>query len=92
MLYSVQRLCEKRLAFILVEKRDLVEPRASSLINQLQNDLTLPVILVSNDCETWTGFSARAEFNPDPYVYALLGARDIDWTPLRQPAKETERA
>jgi hypothetical protein len=92
MLYSVQRLYEKRLAVVLVERRDLTEPRASWLIEQLQYDLTLPVILVSRDSEVWTGVRARAEFDPEPYVYALLGVRDIDWSPLNCTCTEFEGA
>lgn len=90
MQYTVLRLYEKRLAVVLVEKRDLVEPRASNLIHQLQCDLLLPVILVSRDCEEWTGVRARAEFDSTPYLYALLGVRDIDWSTLVCACPELE--
>lgn len=82
MLYSVQRLCEERLAVVLVERRELVEPRASCIIQQLQDELALPVMLVAHDSEEWTGARARADFEPAPYLYALLAMRDIEWGPL----------
>lgn len=82
MLYSVQRLCEKQLAVVLVERREMAEPRASALIRKLQGEFAQPVILVARDTEAWMGARARAEFDPEPYLYALLAARDIDWTPL----------
>jgi len=84
MLYSVQRLCEERLAVVLVERRELVEPRASCIIQELQEDLALPVMLVACDSEEWTGARARADFEPEPYLYALLAMRDIEWGPLPQ--------
>lgn len=84
MMYSVQRVNETRLAIVLVEKKDLAEPRASGLIKQLQDNLDLPVILVARDSETCTGVRARATFaaDPNPYVYALLGVRDLEWSPI----------
>jgi hypothetical protein len=82
MLYSVQRLCEERLAVVLVECRELAEPRASMLIHQLQKDLALPVMLVARDDESWTRARTRADFDSRPHLYALLAMRDIDWMPL----------
>jgi hypothetical protein len=82
MLYSIQRLCEERLAVVLVDRRELAEPRATSLIRQLQVTLTLPVMLVARDNEIWTGARARADFDSKPHLYALLSLRDIDWGPL----------
>jgi hypothetical protein len=83
-MYSVQRLCEERMAVVLVERRELAEPRASGLIEQLQGELSVPVMLVARDSEAWVGVRARAEFDPEPYLYALLGLRDIEWAPLRR--------
>ena len=83
MLYSVQRLCEQRTAVVLVERRDLAEPRATCLIQHLQDELSAPVMLVARDSEAWIGARARADFDPEPFLYALLGLRDIDWAPLR---------
>lgn len=83
MLYSVQRLCEERVLVVLVERRALVEPRASCLIEQLQGQYSLPVLLVARDHEEWTGARALASFHPpEPHLYALLSVRDIDWSPL----------
>lgn len=92
MMYSVQRLYETKLAIVLVEPKDFAEPRAGRLIDQLQDDLSLPVILVARDSETWTGVRARATFatDPDPYIYALLGMRDIEWSPVRHASYEAE--
>jgi hypothetical protein len=92
MLYSVQRLCEERLAVVLVECRELAEPRASVLIHQLQQDLALPVMLVARDDESWTRARARAEFDARPHLYALLGMRDIDWAMLPQRCGQAEEA
>jgi len=86
MLYSVQRLCEKRLAVVLVERRDLFDPHATFLIQQLQDELALPVMLVARDSEVWTGARARAEFDAEAHLYALLGIREIDWAALPQRA------
>jgi len=90
MMYSVQRLSDTRLAVVLVERRDLMEPRASFLIDQLQDDLSLPVLLVARDVETCTGVRAKAEFDPAPYVYALFGIRDIEWVPLTTACSRLE--
>jgi len=92
MLYSIQRLCEERLAVVLVDRRELAEPRATSLIRRLQAGLALPVMLVARDNEVWTGARARAEFDPKPHLYALLGVRDIDWTPLPQSCCQSREA
>lgn len=83
MMYSVQRLCDERVAVVLVERRALCEPQASGLLQQLRDELSMPVMLVARDSEGWMGIRARAEFDPEPYMYALLGMRDIEWAPLR---------
>lgn len=92
MLYSIQRLCEERLAVVLVDRRQLAEPRATSLLQQLQEALTVPVMLVARDNEVWTGARARADFDPKPHLYALLGMRDIDWAPLPDVCHLVEEA
>lgn len=84
MMYSVQRLCDERVAVVLVERRALAEPQASRLLQQLQDELSTPVMLVARDTEGWLGIRARADFEPEPYIYALLGMRDIDWAPLQR--------
>lgn len=92
MLYSVQRLCEERLAIVLVERKELAEPHASMLIQQLRDELRLPVMLVARDNEAWVGARARADFDPEPYLYALLGMRDIDWMYLPRGCHQMEGA
>jgi hypothetical protein len=92
MLYSIQRLCEERLAVVLVDRRELAEPRATSLLQQLQTALAVPVMLVARDNEVWTGARARADFDPKPHLYALLGMRDIDWAPLPDACHQVEEA
>jgi hypothetical protein len=92
MLYSIQRLCDERMAVVLVDRRELAEPRASSLIHQLQDALALPVILVARDNEAWTGARARAQFDPELHLYALLGMRDIDWAALPHRCYQVEEA
>lgn len=82
MMYSVQRLEEKRLAVVLVGNRDINEPRATVLIRHIEKVLDLPVMLVCRDAESFTGVRAKAHFDPYPAVYSLLESRDIDWMPL----------
>jgi len=39
-------------------------------------------MLVAKDEAIWTGARAHAEFETEPYLYALLEARDIEWISL----------
>lgn len=80
------------MAVVLVGCRELAEPHASALIHQLRDDLGLPVMLVARDNEAWVGARARADFDPEPYLYALLGMRDIDWTCLPRDCHHMEGA
>jgi hypothetical protein len=80
------------LAVVLVDRRELAEPRATSLLQQLQAALAVPVMLVARDNQVWTGARARADFDPTPHLYALLGIRDIDWAPLPNACCQVEEA
>ena len=77
--YSVVRINENRVVAVLVEKRDLLEPRASVLIRHFEGRLEHPVMLVARDESTWAGARVRADFEAEPYLYHLLNTRDIDW-------------
>jgi hypothetical protein len=86
--YSFVRLGEKRAAAVLVERRDLIAPQSNRLILQVEELLTCPVMLVARDETNWVGAQAYAHFEPEPYLYALLQARDIDWCELQLPECE----
>lgn len=89
MLYSIVRLREVRMAVVLVEPGQLHAP-AHQLLAELQVRFKLPVMLVARDDSAWNGARARAEFDPVPYLYALLAIRDdVDWSEI-PPAVEPE--
>jgi len=80
--YSIVRCGDNRVAAALVERKDLIEPRAGDLIRAVAARVSLPVMLVAKDEAIWTGARAHAEFETEPYLYALLEARDIEWISL----------
>lgn len=86
--YSFVRLGEKRAAAVLVERRDLLAPQSNSLIHQLEELLPCPVMLVARDETNWAGARIHAHFEAEPFLYALLQARDVDWCELRLPECE----
>lgn len=86
--YSFVRVAERRVAAVLVDRRDLVASRSSPLIEQLEEMLLCPVMLVARDETNWAGARVSAHFEADPFLYALLQARDIEWAEL-QPAELT---
>lgn len=77
--YSVVRVRDERIAAVLVSRKDLVDPRASFLIDDLEVSLSLPVMLVSRDETTWTGARARARFSTEAPLYSLLSNSEVDW-------------
>lgn len=80
--YSIVRSGEERVAAVLVERRDLNVPRAEQLVRRVEGVLSLPVMLVAPDEALWTGARVHADFEAEPYLYALLEARDIEWAEL----------
>jgi len=80
--YSIVRSGENRVAAVLVERKDLVAPRADQLLRRVGDVLSLPVMLVARDEALWAGARAHAEFEAEPYLYALLEARDVEWAEL----------
>ena len=86
--YSFVRVAEQRVAAVLVDRRDLIASRSSSLIEQLEEMLPCPVMLVARDETDWAGARMYAHFYADPFFYALLQTRDIEWIEL-QPAELT---
>lgn len=86
--YSFVRVGENRAAAVLVERRDLIAPQSNSLICQLEELLPCPVMLVARDETNWAGARVYAQFEAEPFFYALLQARDIDWSELQLPVYE----
>lgn len=80
--YSVVRSGENRVVAVLVERRDLIAPRRDQLIRRVADELSLPVMLVVPDDALWAGARAHADFEAEPYLYALLEARDLEWAEL----------
>lgn len=79
MLYTVQRLRGKRMAIVLVERRQLAWDLASPLIKHFQDALHLPVMLVARDDTSWQNARAIAEFDAVPFLLELLALYDVDW-------------
>lgn len=90
--YSIVRIKEARVAAVLVQKKDLGGSEADSLIQRLENQLCLPVMLVSPDSMALAGARAYAEFDPMPYLYELLAMGDVDWAPLPMNFYQVEEA
>lgn len=86
--YSFVRLGEQRAAAVLVEKRDLIAPRSNTLIRRIEELIPGRVMLVAQDETNWTGARVYAHFEAEPYLYALLQVRDIDWCELQLPECE----
>ena len=85
MRYAVLRLAGVRIAAVLVGKGQLQD----EVIEQLQAQLATPVMLVARDDAAWNGVRARAQFDPAPYLYALLRAGEIEWLEI-PPVVEPE--
>lgn len=77
--YSVLRLRDVRMAVVLVENAQLHD---DVLIAQLQTNLSLPVMLVAKDDVSLKGAKARAQFDAEPYLFALLARDDVEWSEL----------
>lgn len=45
-------------------------------------------MLVARDETNWAGAKAYAHFEAEPYLYALLQVREIDWCELLLPECE----
>lgn len=70
---------------VLVERRDLIAPQSNALISRLEQLLPPPVMLVARDESNWAGAKVYAHFEAEPYLYALLQAREIEWCELCPP-------
>lgn len=88
MLHSIQRLRGKRMAVVLVERRQLALDQAGPLISNLQNMFQLPVMLVARDDTEWNNVKATAEFDAVPYLLELLALEHIDWNEECYPSAE----
>ena len=80
--YSVVKAGDSRVVAVLVERRILGSSAGRQLLSEVGAQLSMPVMLVARDETALAGARAFAEFDPMPYLYALLRTRDIDWTPL----------
>jgi hypothetical protein len=72
----------------LVAKRELIAPQCDCLIRRIEALLPSPVMLIAKDESNWAGALVYAQFDADPFFYALLQARDIDWCELLLPECE----
>lgn len=79
MLYTIQRLRGKRMAVVLVDRRQLGWDLAAPLIKHFQEAFRLPVMLVARDNTSWNNAKAAAEFDAVPYLLELLALHDVDW-------------
>lgn len=79
MLYTIQRLRGKRMAVVLVERRQLGWDMAVPLIKHFQAAFRLPVMLVARDDTSWNNAKAIAEFDAVPYLLDLLALYEVDW-------------
>lgn len=80
MRYSIQRLCNVRLAVVLVERRQLARDHSDRLIAELQLQFQYPVMLVAANEGEWLNAKAVAQFDATPYLFDLLALRDdIEW-------------
>lgn len=84
MLYADLRLRGVRMAVVMVGAGQL---RDDMLIARLQRQFGLPVMLVTRDEAAVKGMRAYAQFDPAPYLFALLAGENVEWIEL--PA-ETE--
>ena len=55
---------------------------AGRLIQLVEEKLSVPVMLVARDEAVWAGARVHANFEAEPYLYALLEAREIEWAEL----------
>jgi len=80
--YSVVRLRGVRVAVVLVDGWQLAEQHARPLVRKLQAQLTLGVMLVARDAAAVNGLKAYADFDAQPYLFALLAGENIEWSRL----------
>lgn len=67
------------MAVVMVEKCQVQD---DELVMQLQQQLAQPVMLVARDEAAVKGMRAHAQFDPAPYLFALLAAEDVEWIEL----------
>lgn len=79
MLYADLRLRGVRTAVVMVGPGQLHD---EALIVRLQRQFGVPVMLVARDAATIEGMRAYAQFDPAPYLYALLARDNVDWSEL----------
>jgi len=79
MQYADVRLRGVRMAVVMVGKGQLHD---DELVVRLQQQLTQPVMLVARDEAAVKGMRAHAQFDPAPYLFALLAAEDVEWIEL----------
>lgn len=79
MQYADLRLRGVRTAVVMVGPGQLHD---DALIARLQRQLSLPVMLVTRDEATVKGMRAYAQFDPAPYLFALLAGENVEWINL----------
>ena len=73
------------MAVVLVEGGQLHDDQ---LLVRLQIQLALPVMLVARNETSLKGVRARAQFEADAYLFALLALDDVEWSKLPEPAEQ----
>lgn len=76
MQYADVRLRGVRMAVVMVGKSQVHD---DELIIRLQQQLTQPVMLVARDETAVKGMRAHAQFDPAPYLFALLATDNVEW-------------
>lgn len=86
--YAVESLRGVRMAVVLVERGQLMGARSDTLIVELQAQLAMPVMLVARDGASWKGAKAKAQFDAEPYLFALLSnGEEPAWAELPAPVE-----
>lgn len=72
------------MAVVLVEGGQLHDDQ---LIVRLQMQLALPVMLVARNETSLKGVQAKAQFEADAYLFALLALDEVEWSTLPEPSE-----
>jgi len=88
MQYAVLRVRGERTVVALVERWQLSSRYAPGLVENLQDQFSLPAVLVACDDSSWRTARAYSDTDPERVLFELLStAADIDWHELRDPVR-----
>lgn len=81
MQYAVLRVCGQRTVVALVERWQLNSRHAPSLVGHLEDEFSLPAILVARDDSTWRTARAYSAGDLERALFELLAVgADIEWS------------